>query len=251
MMTQDHEAAVHEKLGAADVVFAQRISNEFKLDWLSSEYVRKTFGFKVHVWPNVYFDGYFPGLNYIYHGGWGKLLSPLLEYHFQALTAAFRAGLPAAAAMEQFAGEALLEAVPDPFAVSLDQLRAREADCDIKVSDILAEQVGRKRCFYTANHPTNELLGELLTRMLDRAGLAGDVAAGVAMPYRLDEIYVAASPAVVRRYDLPFDHETSYRGREILGIEGTTVKLGGARTYDLPELTDAFYRLYEVVFAKP
>ncbi|MGX5734059.1 WcbI family polysaccharide biosynthesis putative acetyltransferase [Bosea thiooxidans] len=248
MMTAEHHAAVYDRLGAADLIFAQRISNEFKLDWLSSEHVRATFGSKVTVWPNVYFDGYFPGVNYIYHGSWGKLLSPLLEYHFQPLTAAFKAGLSVEQAIDRFAGEGLLAATPDPFEVSLAQLRGREADVDVAISDHLAERIGRERCFYTPNHPTNELLGELLARLLGHVGEAIDVTKGVAMPYRLDEVYIAASPAVAGRYDLPFDREPRYVGREILGVEGSSVKLGGAKTYDLIGLTEAFYRLYENVF---
>lgn len=250
MMTAEHHAAVYDKLGMADLIFAQRISNEFKLDWLSSEHVRAAFGSKVTVWPNVYFDGYFPGVNYIYHGSWGKLLSPLLEYHFEPLTAAFEAGLSVEQAIDRFAGEGLLAATPDPFGASLAQLHARESDVDVAISDHLALRIGRERCFYTPNHPTNELLGELLSRLLVHVGQASDVTRGVAMPYRLDEVYIATSPAVVGRYDLPFDRETRYVGREILGVEGSSVKLGGARVYDLTALTEAFYRLYDNVFVR-
>jgi hypothetical protein len=66
----------------------QRVSNEFDIDWIASSRVREAFGDKVTVWPNIYFDGYFPGVQYVYLAHWGKLLSPLGEYHFEQIRAA-------------------------------------------------------------------------------------------------------------------------------------------------------------------
>jgi Polysaccharide biosynthesis enzyme WcbI len=210
-MTNDHHGPVYEKLAAADLVFAQRISDEYKMDWLSSAAIRAQFGGKVVVWPNIYFDGFFPGIGYIYLAGWGKLLSPLLEYHFTPLLNAFKAGKSVAEAVEQFAGGGIFATWHDPFEMSLDQLRAREADTDVAISDFIGEQMRTERHFYTPNHPENSLLGEMLRRLMAATGMSGDVAAGVAMPYRLDEVYIAASPGVVARYGLPFDTQTRYR----------------------------------------
>lgn len=250
MMTGEDHGPVYEKLAAADLVFAQRISDEFKMDWLSSNAIRSEFGSKTVVWPNIYFDGYFPGAGYIYLHEWGKLLSPLLEYHFTPLLNAFKAGKGVDEAIAAFAGEGIFANGGDPFAESLDQLRAREADTDVAISDVIEEQVTTSRYFYTPNHPTNELLGEMLRKLTTAVGLSTDIEKGVAMRYRLDEIYIAASPAVVARYGLGFDAETRYRGREVEGVEGRTIRLGGAREYGIRELTEVFYRLYETVFPK-
>ena len=250
MMNEAHHEPLFDTLEKADMIFAQRISDEFKFDWLSSSTIRATFGKKVTVWPNVYFDGYFPGVNYIYLGGWGKLLSPLVEYHFDPLVKAYRTGKSVDEAIASYASEAVFELAPDPFKQSLDQLRAREQDVDVAISDFIEGHGASQRFFYTPNHPTNELLGEMLRRMTAVVDLDGDIAAGIAMPYRLDEVYIAASPAVVRRYALNFDEETRYRGREIASIEGQSIILGEVRDYDPRSLTEACYRLYDVVFGK-
>jgi Polysaccharide biosynthesis enzyme WcbI len=249
MMNEAHHGPVYEALAAADIVFAQRISDEFKMDWLSSAEIRKSFGGKVVVWPNIYFDGYFPGVSYVYHGGWGKLLSPLVEYHFTQVMAAHRAGHSIEAAIDAFAGEGLLATTPDPFGQSLAQLRAREADTDVIISDFIAEQATQQRLFYTPNHPMNALLGEMLRRMAAKTGLEVDIAEGIAMPYRLDDVYIASSPAVVRRYGLGFDHEAGYRGRQILSVQDNSVTFGDPCSYDVRQLVEAYYRLYDQVFA--
>lgn len=247
-MRQEDHAQVYEALAAADVVFAQRISDEFKLDWLSTAVVRATFGTKTVVWPNVYFDGYFPGVGYIYHRPYGKLLSPLRDYHFLPLLHAYQAGRTVDEAIHLFAGEGIFDKVADPFGASLDQLRAREADCDVTISDHIAAQNRESRVFYTPNHPTNELLGEVLRRLTEAVGISADIPGGVAMRYRLDQIYIAASPAVVRRYGLGFDRETRYRGCAVESVSEQAVQLGAAQEYDLRALTEAFYRIYYAAF---
>ncbi len=248
LMNATHHQPVYDALDAADVIFAQRISDEFKLDWLASAQISKTFGDKVVVWPNIYFDGYFPGVNYVYHGTYGKLLSPLLEYHFTQVMVAHKAGHSIDAAISAFAGEGLLAASPDPFAQSIAQLQAREEDTDVVISDFIAEQASKQRLFYTPNHPVNILLGEMLSRLTRKAGLEIDIARSVAIPYQLDEVYIATSPAVVQKYNLSFDTEAHYRGREVVSVHESVVLLGDRKDYDVRQLVEAFYRLYDQVF---
>jgi hypothetical protein len=247
MMKKTDKDAVYSKLGAADIVFTQRISKEYDLDWISSSEVRRAFGEKVTVWPNIYFDGYFPGVQYVYLAKWGKLLSPLGEYHFEQVRGAHAAGKTVDEAVDAFAGEALFEASPDPIGDSLDRLRSRETDVDVSISDSIADSLAASRQFYTPNHPVNELLAKMLEKLTERADLAFDADKAIAAPYRLDECYIAASPAIVRRFGLPFDQTTIYRGREIISVEAHKVTLGGAHDYDSRSLVEAFYRLYDAV----
>jgi len=249
MMQQSDHASFYEKLDKADVVFTQRISKEYNLDWLASDEIRSTFGDKVVVWPNIYFDGYFPGVQYIYLPKWGKLLSPLGEYHFQQVHAAHAAGKTIDEAVEAFAGERLFDGAPDPIGGSLGQLRAREHDVDVPISDVIEEGVAADRLFYTPNHPVNGLLGTMLARLAERAGIRFDAEKAAAAPYRLDECYIAASPAIVRRFSFPFDREAVYRGRELLAVEPHSVTLGEVHNYDTRSLVEAFYRLYDTVRA--
>lgn len=249
MMQDADKDAVYSHLRSADAIFAQRISREYGIDWVASDEVRREFGDKVTVWPNIYFDGYFPGVQYVYLSKWGKLLSPLGEYHFEQVRAAHAAGKTVDEAVEAFAGEALFGASPDPFGGSLDQLRAREVDVDAPISDAIEESVAESRQFYTPNHPVNGLLAKMLERLAARAGVPLDSAKAAGAPYRLDECYIATSPAIVSRFGLPFDQTTVYRGREVISVEPHTVTLGGPRDYDSGSLVEAFYKLYDAVRA--
>lgn len=247
VMSEADKDAVYAKLTAADVILTQRISDEYNLRWIASAEVKRAFGDKVAVWPNLYFDGYFPGVQYIYLDKWGKLLSPLGEYHFAQIHAAHAAGKGVDEALEAFAGERLFETAPDPINGSLGQLRARETDVDVPISDAIAEQLSETRQFYTPNHPVNALLATMLARLAKHAGIEMDADKAAAAPYRLDECYIAASPAIVNRFSLPFDHETVYRGREVTAVEPHTVTLGEVRNYDSRGLVEAFFRLYDGV----
>jgi hypothetical protein len=149
--------------------------------------------------------------------------------------------------VEDFAGERLFESSPNPIGGSLDQLRAREADVDVPISDAIADCVAAQRQFYTPNHPVNALLGVMLQRLTARAHIKLDADRASGAPYKLDECYIAASPAIVNRFKLPFDHRTVYRGRQIVAVEPHTVTLGGVFDYDSHSLVEAFYRIYDVV----
>lgn len=247
VMQNSDKDAVYSKFREADLVLTQRISDEYNLDWIASNEVRREFGAKVAVWPNIYFDGYFPGVQYIYLAKWGKLPSPLGEYHFGQVHSAHAAGKTVQQAVNDFAGEALFETSPNPIDGSLDELRAREADVDVPISDAIAGSLAVSRLFYTPNHPVNGLLGVMLKRLAARADIKFDTEKAVAAPYRLDDCYIAASPAIVNRFKLPFDQKAVYRGREIVAIEPHTVTLGGACDYDSHSLVEAFYRLYDAV----
>jgi hypothetical protein len=246
MTAEDHEPT-YAAMKRADIVFAQRIAQEFGKSWLASAEVRATFGAKTIVWPNIYFDGIFPGIQYIYMGRGEKLVGPLGDYHFSQIARCFETGESVEAALDAFVGERLFQIFPDPIGESLQRLRERESDADLVISDHIEARYADDRCFYTPNHPTNETIGEMLRRMAGRAGLRLDVEKAVKGPYRLDEVYVAASRAITRKLRLPYDPEPSYLGREVLGIEGLKVSLGKPKRYTPEDLTAAYYDVYRRV----
>ena len=251
LMKQEGRDATYAKFRQADAILTQRISHEYNLDWVTSATLRQEFGDKVIVWPNIYFDGYFPGVQYVYLANWGKLASPLNEYHFEQIRAAHAAGKSVDQAVEAFAGEELFNTTPDPISGSLDQLRAREAEVDIPISDVIAGSLAENRQFYTPNHPVNHLLGVMLQRLTARLEIRFDLNRAENAPYRLDECYIAASTAIVKRFHFPFDHQAVYRGRQILGFEPYKVALGDPCDYDSHSLVTAYYRLYDHVREHP
>jgi hypothetical protein len=246
-MTEADEPAVRATLAQADIIFAQRVAKTYHLPWLTPDALRAEYGARATIWPNLYFDGYTPGVHYIYLQGWGKLSSPLTDYHLREVVDAHRAGADANQAAQ------ILQQAPaaasDSFGASLAELRAREAEVDIPISDFLAPIIARQRCFYTPNHPKNLLLAEMGGRLAAAAGLAFDAAeAAASFGSRLDQIYIPAAPAVVRRHNLPFDRLPLYHGVEVGDVGAGQVKLGKPRCFELQPLVDSFYRIYDVAF---
>jgi Polysaccharide biosynthesis enzyme WcbI len=243
-----HRADISARLAQADIIFAQRVAADYPQAWLRTVELKAAFPGRVVSWPNIYFDGYSPDVQYVYLDGWGKLQSPLEDYHLARLIACHKAGRSAAEAMALLTSHEA-DSAEDPFRDSLDRLRAREAETDIPISDFLEERVREQRCFYTPNHPYTIVLSEMCRRLAHAAGLAFDRTAAAGFGYDLDRIYLPAYPAVVRRYGLPFDRFQVYRGVDVISVGASVIQLGLARSYLPDELVERYYRIYDRAFA--
>lgn len=68
----------------------------------------------------------------------------------------------------------------DEYRIDLDRLlqleaarmQAREAHCDVRVSDFIFENFRARRLFWTVNHPASKMLAELMDRLLQASDLA-------------------------------------------------------------------------------
>ncbi len=87
----NQEEIISPVLDRADFIFSQRLSSSYPVHFLRNDHLRKKYGEKVIIWPNIYFDGYFPGLKYIY-GKHGKVVGPLRDYHFDWIYEGWKRG---------------------------------------------------------------------------------------------------------------------------------------------------------------
>jgi hypothetical protein len=242
-MTEAQQDDVLAAVAAADWVFSQRTSKDFHLAWLTPAALRDKWHGKVFIYPNIYFDGYFPHTQYIYRQSVGKLLSPLEDYHLAPLIAAHRRG----AAIRDAAELLFMDSAEagDPFEASFNELESREQDTDVTISDYLRAEAAERRCVYTPNHPLNYVLAELGARLAHLAGLTYSRDAAVAHTYRLNRIYIPCFPYIVRSRSLHFDLTTVFRGLEVLEVTPQEVRLGRPRSYLVEELIQAFWRIYQ------
>ena len=242
-MLEGRKETVLQIMRDADLIFAQRTSEDFFLRWLTPNSLRSTLGSKCFIWPNIYFDGYFPKTGYIYKAGIGKLQSPLEDYHLAPLVDAHRRGLDAVAATREF--ELFKAGGASSFEASFAELEQRERDSDVPISDFLRAEAPRRRVVYTPNHPYNHVLAEMGCRLALRAQIGYDVGIATGINYRLERIYLPAFPSIVESLSLPFDAETHYRGVEITEVSKDRIVLGAERGYSVRELVDAFWAIYE------
>jgi hypothetical protein len=241
-MTEAQRDHVLQAITEADFVFSQRTSNDFRLAWLTPAALREQLQRKVLIYPNVYFDGYFPRTQYVYRPSVGKLLSPLEDYHLAPLITAYRHGANIRDAVELLLKDSNDPA--DPFEASFRELESREQDTDVAISDFLREEAGKRRCVYTPNHPLNYVLAELGARLARLAGLPYDSDAAARIAYRLDRIYISCFPYIVRNRSLSFDQLTIFQGLEVLEISPQVIRLGEPRQYQLDELVQTFWQIY-------
>jgi Polysaccharide biosynthesis enzyme WcbI len=247
-LTEQDRPTVVAAFEKADHIFAQRVSDDYHLEWARPSHLRENFPHKALIWPNLYFDGYFPDAQYMYRAPYGKVQGPLDDYHLRRVFEAHKAGRTATSAVESIVrGDPKLDT--NAFEKSFDQLTLREKDVDVIISDFVRSEVGRRRSFYTPNHPFNTLLVEMARRLADRVDLLFSMERAEAFPYSLDRIYIRTHPSIRASYSLPFSEPETYLGRKVETITPDTIQLGAEQHYTPAELVDEFYRLYDNVFA--
>ena len=242
MVTADDEAALIGQFEASDLIFAQRIADDYRVEWARSKMLRERFGDKLLVWPSVYFDGYYPDIQYLYYGSIGKVVGPLSDYHFGLILDGFWKKMAAAELAELLRSDEILKRYPDPVARSLAALREREQDCDAVISDFIEANFREHAIQFTPNHPCLALLATLATRLCRAADINFDVKVPAHLP-ELDHVYIPPYSAVGARYAVEW-RDTAMRGLAV-SIEGQTIELGSRRTYTIEELVETYYAIYE------
>jgi hypothetical protein len=246
-MRDNDKTDVLRRLDETDYIFVQRVSEDYVLEWVRPSQMRQRYGTKALVWPNIYFDGYFPDVQYIYLKDYGKLQGPLDDYHLRRVFNAHKAGLPKTTAVRMIEeGDATTDS--NSFKASIEQLLSREQDADVIISDYVSALALKKRLFYTPNHPYNFVLVEMAERLASRASLFFDRTAVDVNRYKLDKVFIPVYPSIWRSQKLAFDDDPIFKGRAVEGLTESTVTLGSERLYNAVELVDEFYRLYNFVF---
>jgi hypothetical protein len=231
-------------LDEADFVFSQRVNDDFHLPWLTRAFLSHKYQGKVSVWPVLYFDGYFPNIQYVYLNGYGKLQGPLDDYHYSNIITAFKNKRSVedvvAEILDVSAGGQL-----HSFRNSLSRIESREKDVDVRISDYLASVVFEKRSFYTPNHPYNFVLVEMARRLAAFANVAFDQDRAESNTYILNKVFIPVDRSVFAAESLAFNESDIYIGREVTRITATAIELGATKNYTLIDLVTAFYRVYE------
>lgn len=124
--------------------------------------------------PNVYYSGYFP--QYVvnqYNVMQDQYVNGIMPYGDANIEKLY---LEEKKCVAEIVQEMLDESFYSPDELqklhleSIKELKLREQECDVIISDIIAERYMEERWFYTPNHPTNKLLAIVLERALKKIG---------------------------------------------------------------------------------
>ncbi|WP_183098443.1 WcbI family polysaccharide biosynthesis putative acetyltransferase [Nocardioides pelophilus] len=250
----EDRAEAHETFRDCDLILAQRVADNYPCTFVRNNELKGAFGSKVIVWPNLYYRGYNPELVYVKDAvTGGPLPSPLGNFHSRTVHDAWVEGVPATEAAERHSSidfnRERYARVPDE---SLKELREREADCDVVISDWVAEHRWDRQIFFTFNHPTRAALAELVRRVIDSSGLLHD---GLT-----HEVSVSGPPEPLGRYRLPLNpwihHDLAtglesvptFQGNEVAFIDGVPQAEKAVAHLPLSSFVETSYRVYDAHF---
>lgn len=227
------EAAHRAAIDAADIVVAQQTADTFLHPWLRSSNLR-AIAKPVVVWPNVFWAGQQPFLRYLTHLKHGRLFGPMEALHDLRLYCGW---LTRRGVLGDISDILNAQFVSDVCAQSFQELQAREATCDVAVSDFLAERVDHERLFFTFNHPTALVLQEVVSRVL----------ATLSLPH---PPFDGQGKEPLGRYVVPSiwpDAPDTYQGNGFELVEGGRVEClnGPPVRYPIAELETAFDQVYD------
>ncbi|ARE84863.1 hypothetical protein ROSMUCSMR3_03402 [Roseovarius mucosus] len=220
------------RISEADVVLAQNTNDNFPVPHLRSSVLRQSHS-NVLIWPNVFFSGQQPFIRYMTHiATASRLVGPIEALHDLRIFSRWLYSRGLIKQPWQPDESTFSRTVADR---SIADLMTREADCDIMISDFIAEHARTERLFFTFNHPSRRVLNELCNRFMAHQNLA----------YLPD-----GTAEYLDRYLVPshWGNEclATYRGNDFtLGDEGTVTALGTERLYSPDELQAAFFEVYD------
>jgi len=245
-LTDNDRAKIEGAYKEADYIFLQRVDGSFPVTFVKSEYVRNLVPrTPVITWPNIYFDGYFPGIRYLY-GPKGKIVGPLSDYHFDWIIETFRKKL-ALEETQEYLINIFNEKYATPAEDSIRNLIAREKDTDAKISDYIQTYFRHEKLFYTMNHPATIVIVEMLRRLHNVVNLRFLETSLDTFPYHLNSIDIGCLPIFNSKYHPTFQTQELIKGLKI-SPDGTTPLQDQPAYYKLQELIRIYYSIYSSHF---
>lgn len=173
MATPEQVADFQQLVAHADVLLMHRIQPGYRDDiGLDNRSLAGCLspGARLLVLPSLHYEGHHPWIGYALDPD-GLLASletssPLGPYHDFLAMAAAGQGLSAEDLLSRSVPPELAGLILQNHQQSLEQLRLREADCDVEISSWIDQHHRQVAIAHTINHPTRAVLAQLLLRVL-------------------------------------------------------------------------------------
>ena len=229
----------------ADLIFAQNVSNGYKVKHVVLDNLKREFPGKVVSWPNIFFTGQSPNLCYVTSSIGQRILGPLHEYHYKPILECWQRRSSVKDCFD-FVSEGtspamLIERIEKSFI----ELKSREKALDVAISDVIEGMWRRNRLFFTFNHPSSSLLLKVASRAMNVAGILSlrEVNAdNFGEP--LDKIIPPISAPDARILDFEFPTSLTSKGME-MDLSGQAIIYGKSRMYEIVELIESSYNAYD------
>ncbi|MEM1375773.1 MAG: WcbI family polysaccharide biosynthesis putative acetyltransferase [Pseudomonadota bacterium] len=168
---QDDEQAHNGIFDQADLIIAQRVDENYPVNHLKTSRLKNDYGGKTLVIPNLYFTGQTPDLFVLRDKNYKPIIGPLDTYHHKSIYDFWTWGINIEEATQKFVQGDHPLFCREVGEKSLRELRARENDTDIVVSDFIGDHWLSERLFFVFNHPNLQMLRLLATRVIKTKAL--------------------------------------------------------------------------------
>jgi hypothetical protein len=161
----------HSTVDQCDFVVSRHLGPGLRFAPAITNNLRERLGDRLIVFPNIYYNGYFPDF-FVPYGQGGKAIGGLAgDYHSRTIYQAYKDGLSEREAADAVLSDKMREAYPEAASQSRKHLEEVEAETDVAVSDLIVDGKGGVPALHTYNHPTNAVMYALFGRILQRMGL--------------------------------------------------------------------------------
>jgi hypothetical protein len=244
-MQDDYQLAFDK----ADLIFAQRVDEAYPCTFVRSAELKKKYPNKIIKWPNLYFTGYSPDFIYLRGLNRALLSGPLSSYHSAIIRGGWEKFLTINQVKNLFINDNFFEEKYGQAAeISLQELRSRELDVDVGLSDWLSERIWSSKLFHTFNHPSNYVIKEMATKLLIYSNLLNpnfERLNGPDIPESLGQIRIPIHPLIFKKNNCNFTHEKDFIGSEVISANNGEINLGYSKKYTIEQLIETYYRVYD------
>jgi hypothetical protein len=249
-MTAEHEKLVAAATVDADWIVAQLVAPDYHVEYVRTDRLLEQFGERVIIWPNLYFTGYAPEYNTLRDAKYRNFTGPLLDYHSDKILYGFMQGWPVAETVAHLQKPSNLDVLwyDKSVSASLAELKKREEQTSVSISDFVEETFAKQRLFYIMNHPAIATLSELASRILAKMNVKAlhDVPGSLFGDLELLSAWHPENAYIREKYALSFTSSRLYRGVRMSKADNALgVAPDGPRIYDELEIVEAMYRFYE------
>ena len=245
LIKDEQEMEYSEALATADVIIAQQVAANYPCQFVTTNRLREKYGDKVLSIINLYYAGYNPEIMYLRLQG-GTLGGPLADYHLKSIVQSWGDGTSIADCIKNCLSieynQTLFAGVAEQ---SLLELGRRETETNISIVDFIKQHQSLSKLFHVMNHPTNDLLIEYAKRIVTQLGFPKPEVDLAKRPEYLGPFQLPSNPYSHAHLNIKCAEVSYYQGLKFEQPVDGSIKYSGQHRYQLPELVEAYYSLYD------
>lgn len=246
LLNDEQKEYFHKKFDEADFIVAQQVSSNYPCQFVTTKSLLEKYSSKVISIVNLYFSGYNPELRYVRIPGQGTLKGPLGDYHIETFIDCWKKGLSVADTVQLYNNIDYHNKIyKNSIDNSLKELRKREAETELNISDYIQENLSKKKLFHTMNHPSEALLVKYSEMILERIGVDYKKSQpDVSMKESLGVFRLPTNPYITTLISDNMQNTDLFKGVKIEVDTDGDVKIIKNSEYDLEGIIRAFYEVY-------